>query len=58
MAFNRGRPRKDKTLCNIVKVRLDDDDFAQLLYHANERGDTYSEIVRKALRLYYRNQRK
>ena len=51
--FKRGRPKKDKTFGRIVNVRLSDEDFERLLCVTNTDGDTYSEVVRKALKLYF-----
>lgn len=48
----RGRPKKDKTFGRIVNVRLSDEDFERLLAVTNTDGDTYSDVIRKALKFY------
>lgn len=49
----RGRPEKDGKLDTRLVVRLSDDDYGKLQSKVNESGDTYSDVMRKALRLYY-----
>ena len=48
----RGRPKLENAKSNIVNARLSRTDLDLLLFATNESGDTYSEIMRKALRFY------
>ena len=50
----RGRPKKDESCRNVHSLRLDDDDESKLLHIIVEEGGNKSDIMRKALRLYYK----
>lgn len=50
----RGRPEKLNKRKYELKVRLNEDEYGELLTRVNSTGDNYSDVVRKALRLYYR----
>ena len=50
----RGRPKKDNTRDHQVKVRLSGDELGMILDRVNRTGDSYSGVMRKALRFYYR----
>ena len=49
----RGRPKKEEPCNNVHTLRLDDDDESKLMHIIVEDGGSKSEIMRKALRLYY-----
>ena len=49
----RGRPKKEESCKNVHTVRFDDDDEAKLDHLIVEEGGNTSEIMRKALRMYY-----
>ena len=49
----RGRPEKEVRMDSRLVVRLSEDDYGKLQAKVNETGDTYSDVMRKALRLYY-----
>lgn len=55
MIVKRGRPRKrDKGARNIViRVRLSEEDHDELVDTAMELGVTLSEVVRRALGIFY-----
>ena len=50
----RGRPRKDEARKNTHTVRFDDEEEAMLDHLGVESEDTKSDIMRKALRTYYK----
>lgn len=52
----RGRPREDGALRNAHTLRLNDDDEAMLAHLEVESDDNKSDILRKALRMYYKIQ--
>lgn len=49
----RGRPKEENTYRNVHTLRLDDDDESKLMHIIVEDGGSRSDIMRKALRLYY-----
>lgn len=49
----RGRPRKNSTKNSEIRVRLGTDDRRKLKDISAETGMTRSEIVRRAISLYY-----
>jgi uncharacterized protein (DUF4415 family) len=49
-----GRPKKENAKDKVVHVRLDEDDFGMILDVSTDTGESYSDIMRKALRFYYR----
>lgn len=49
----RGRPKKDKSLGDCCRVRLNDNDKSMLDHLIIEKDISKSEIIRKALRFYY-----
>lgn len=49
----RGRPKKDDSCRNAITLRLDSDDEARLTHIIVEDGGNKSDVLRKALRLYY-----
>lgn len=54
----RGRPKKDASRRNTHTVRFDDAEEAMLDHLEVESDDSISEIMRKALRTYYKIQSK
>lgn len=50
----RGRPKMDDSHKNVHTVRLSDDDEALLTHLEVESDDNKSDILRKALRAYYK----
>ena len=53
-AIRRGRPKKSESYRNIHSVRFDDDEEAMLRHLEVESDDNKSDIIRKALRKYYK----
>lgn len=49
----RGRPKKDGSCVNVHTVRFSDDDEALLEHIADEDGESKSDIIRKAVKMYY-----
>lgn len=49
----RGRPEKEVRKDMTVRARLTPEEFRRLQAQVNETGETYSDVVRKALRVYY-----
>lgn len=49
----RGRPKEENAYRNVHTLRLDDDDESKLMHIIVEDGGSRSDIMRKALRLYY-----
>lgn len=49
----RGRPAKEIAKNHILKVRIDEDEYAMLDKIRSATGMTTSKIVRAAIRLYY-----
>ena len=49
----RGRPAKNETKSNRIAVRLDDADYAKLTILAEKTDIDKSEIMRRALKMYY-----
>lgn len=49
----RGRPAKNETKNNRIAVRLDDADYAKLTILAGKTDIDKSEIMRRALKMYY-----
>ena len=49
----RGRPREDAARRNAHTVRLDDAEEDMLRHIEIEEGDSKSDIIRKALKIYY-----
>lgn len=54
----RGRPRTDEPKNKRLELRIDDDIRDKLIDMEQETGLSESEIVRRAIRTYYRNTRK
>lgn len=54
----RGRPRTDEPKNKRLELRIDDDIRDKLIDMEQETGLSESEIVRRAIRTYYRNIRK
>ena len=54
----RGRPRKNESRRNTHTVRFDDAEEAMLSHLGVESEDSKSDILRKALRTYYKIQSK
>lgn len=52
----RGRPKEEGARRNTHTLRLDDDDEAMLSHLEIESDDNKSDILRKALRMYYKIQ--
>ena len=50
----RGRPRKEDSRRNTHTVRFDEDEEAMLSHLTVETDDNKSDILRKALRTYYK----
>lgn len=50
----RGRPRKEESRRNSHTVRFDEDEEAMLKHLTIESDDNKSDILRKALRTYYK----
>lgn len=50
----RGRPRKDDARHNTHTIRFNDQDEALLKHLAVETDSNKSDILRKALRMYYK----
>ena len=55
---NRGRPRTDEPKNKRLELRIDNDIRDKLIDMEQETGLSESEIVRRAIRTYYRNMRK
>lgn len=49
----RGRPAKNETKNNRIAVRLDDADYTKLTILAEKTDIDKSEIMRRALKMYY-----
>lgn len=49
----KGRPKKEKCKSHNLKIRLDDEEMEMLLNRSNDTGETYSDVIRKALKFYY-----
>lgn len=49
----KGRPKKEKRKSHNLKIRLDDEEMEMLLNRSNDTGETYSDVIRKALKFYY-----
>ena len=54
----RGRPCTDEPKNKRLELRIDDDIRDKLIDMGQETGLSESEIVRRAIRTYYRNMRK
>ena len=50
---NRGRPKKEVCNSKVFNMRLSDEDDSMLNYLFFETGKTKTEIVRKAIKMYY-----
>lgn len=49
----RGRPKKDDSKCNIIRLRFSDDELKMLKRVADELDISKSELIRTALYQYY-----
>ena len=49
----RGRPKKEVILGRTVNVRLSEEDFEKLFAVTQTDGETFSDVMRKALKFYY-----
>lgn len=49
----RGRPKKNESRANVHTVRFSDDDEALLKHIADEEGESKSDVIRKAVKMYY-----
>ena len=53
MSNSKGRPAKGDKKSNRIVVRLTDRELSEVLGIVSETGESYSDVVRKALKLYY-----
>lgn len=53
MSNSKGRPAKGDKKNNRIVVRLTDRELSEVLGIVSETGESYSNVVRKALKLYY-----
>ena len=53
MSNGKGRPVKGDKKSNRIIVRLTDRELSEVLGIVSETGESYSDVVRKALKLYY-----
>lgn len=53
MSNSKGRPVKGDKKNNRIVVRLTDRELSEVLGIVSETGESYSDVVRKALKLYY-----
>ena len=53
MKRGRGRPRKEGSRRKVTSIRFDDDEKSMIEHLEIETGMNATEIIRKALRLYY-----
>ena len=53
MSNGKGRPVKGDKKSNRIIVRLTDRELSEVLGIVSETGESYSDVVRKALELYY-----
>ena len=53
MSNSKGRPIKGDKKNNRIVVRLTDIELSEILGIVSETGESYSDVVRKALKLYY-----
>lgn len=53
MSNSKGRPIKGDKKNNRIVVRLTDKELSEILGIVSETGESYSDVVRKALKLYY-----
>lgn len=53
MSNSKGRPTKGDKKNNRIVVRLTDRELSEVLGIVSETGESYSDVVRKALKLYY-----
>ena len=49
----RGRPEKEAKRDARLIVRLTPEEYGRVVQETNITGETYSDVVRKALRVYY-----
>ena len=53
MSNGKGRPVKGDKKNNRIVVRLTDRELSEVLGIVSETGESYSDVFRKALKLYY-----
>lgn len=49
-----GRPKKAKTKDTKITTRFGEDEFGMILDVSMDTGENYSDIIRKAVRYWYR----
>lgn len=47
------RPKKEEARTRNTKIRLTDSEYGMILMLADEKGDSFSDVIRRALRVYF-----